>query len=241
MWALGDAPPGLVLPVDADVAPDVAFGAHVTVHAGTRIGAGCTIDDGAVLGKPVRLAAHSRARAGTPGGDAAPRLELGDGVRVGANAVLLAGARVGAGTIVGDQAYVRERATIGERTVIGRGSSVDNDVIVGDRVRMQSNVYVTAHSVVEDDVFLAPGVTTTNDHTMGRHARTGPPTGPVVRRAARIGGGAILLPGIEVGEEAFVAAGAVVTRDVPPRAVVLGVPGRPVGEVPEADLLERWR
>jgi acetyltransferase-like isoleucine patch superfamily enzyme len=239
MWALPDAPPGLVLPVDAEVGPGVTFGANVTVHPGTRIAAGCTIDDGAVLGKPARLAAHSRAREDAVAGG--PGLELGEGVRVGAHAVLLAGSRVGRDTIVGDQAYVRERAAIGRATVIGRGSSVDNDVLVGDRVRMQSNVYVTAHSVVEDDVFLAPGVMTTNDHTMGRHARVGPPAGARLRRASRIGGGAIVLPGIEVGEEAFVAAGAVVTRDVAPRAVVIGVPARVVGEVPDEDLLERWR
>jgi UDP-2-acetamido-3-amino-2,3-dideoxy-glucuronate N-acetyltransferase len=60
---------------------------------------------------------------------------------------------------------------------------------------------------------------------------------PTLRRACRIGGGALLTPGVEIGEEAFVAAGAVVTRDVPPRTIVMGVPGRPLGEVPEDQLL----
>ena len=75
-------------------------------------------------------------------------------------------------------------------------------------------------------------------------ARHGPETatiGVTLRRACRIGGGAVLVPGIEVGEEAYVAAGAVVTRDVQPRAVVMGVPAQMVREVPEPDLLERWR
>ena len=79
---------------------------------------------------------------------------------------------------------------------------------------IQTGVYVTGGSVVEDDVFLGPGVTTTNDHTMGRHARGEPLLGPVFRRACRVGGGAVLVPGVVIGEEAFVAAGAVVTRDV---------------------------
>jgi acetyltransferase-like isoleucine patch superfamily enzyme len=76
---------------------------------------------------------------------------------------------------------------------------------------------------------------------MGRHDPATPVAGPVLRHACRIGGGAVLVPGVEIGVEAYVAAGAVVTRDVPARAVVMGVPARVVGEVPEEDLLERWR
>jgi acetyltransferase-like isoleucine patch superfamily enzyme len=106
---------------------------------------------------------------------------------------------------------------------------------------VQTNVYLTAGSVVEDDVFVGPGVVTTNDDTMARHAPDAPLTGATLRRACRVGGGVVLLPGVEVGEEAFVAAGAVVTRDVSPRSVVMGVPARVVSDVPEKDLLERWR
>ncbi|HTA12721.1 MAG TPA: acyltransferase, partial [Solirubrobacteraceae bacterium] len=112
---------------------------------------------------------------------------------------------------------------------------------IGARVRVQTNVYLTAFTVVEDDVFVGPGVLSTNDDTMGRHALGEPLRGAILRRACRIGGGAVLTPGVEVGEEAFVAAGAVVTNDVPPRAVVMGVPARVVREVGNEDLLERWR
>jgi acetyltransferase-like isoleucine patch superfamily enzyme len=125
--------------------------------------------------------------------------------------------------------------------VVGRGSAVDFGARVGARVSIQTNVYVTALTVVEDDVFIGPGVVTTNDDTMGRHDRGEPLRGPCLRRACRVGGGAVLVPGVEVGEEAFVAAGAVVTADVPARAVVMGVPARVVREVPESDLIERWR
>jgi len=118
---------------------------------------------------------------------------------------------------------------------------VDNDVVVGARVRVQTNVYLTGFSLVEDDVFIGPGAVLTNDHTMARHAPGAPLRGPVLRRACRVGGGAVLAPGVEIGEEAFVAAGAVVVSDVPARAVVMGVPARVVREVPEEDLLERWR
>jgi acetyltransferase-like isoleucine patch superfamily enzyme len=156
-------------------------------------------------------------------------------------AIVFAGARIGAGAIVGDQAFVRERAVIGAGSVIGRGSAVDNDVLVGERVRVQTDVYLTAYSVVEDDSFVGPGVLTTNDSTMARHDEAYEVRGVTLRRACRVGGAAVITPGVEIGEEAFVAAGAVVTRDVPPRGVVMGVPARLVREVEDADLLERWR
>ena len=130
---------------------------------------------------------------------------------------------------------------VGPGSVIGRGSAVDNDVLLGARVRVQTDVYLTAHSTIEDDVFLGPGVLTTNDSTMARHDDDDPVVGAILRRACRVGGAVVITPGIEIGEEAFVAAGAVVTKDVPARGVVMGVPGRVVREVAEADLIENWR
>jgi acetyltransferase-like isoleucine patch superfamily enzyme len=168
-------------------------------------------------------------------------LVLGAGVAVCTAAVVFAGTSIGDGAIIGDQAHVRERTRIGAQTVIGRGSAIDNDVVIGDRVRVQTDVYVTAFSLVEDDVFLGPRAMTTNDDVMARHAPGEPLDGATLRRACRIGGAAVLVPGVEVGEEAFVAAGAVVTRDVPPRTAVKGVPARAFRDVGEEELLERWR
>ncbi len=220
----------------ATVGDGVVFGAHVTVHGATVLGEGCRIQDGAVLGKPPALGPSSTA----PRDNSAPLVVEADAT-VCAGAVILAGARIGERAIVGDQAFVRERAIVGVETVVGRGATVDNDVELGARVRLQTNVYLTAYSVVEDDVFVGPGATTTNDDAMARHPPEEPLRGATLRRACRIGAASVLLPGVEVGEEAFVAAGAVVTRDVPPRAVVVGVPARVVREVPERDLIERWR
>ena len=121
--------------------------------------------------------------------------------------------------------------------MVGRGVSVENDTRVGARVKLQTGAYITAWSVVEDDVFVAPSVTTTNDPTLGRRAPGQPLEGAILRRACRVGAGAVLLPGIEVGEEAIVAAGAVVTHGVPARAVAMGVPARVVREVPAGELL----
>jgi acetyltransferase-like isoleucine patch superfamily enzyme len=231
-----EAGPYCVIADDARIGDGTRLGAHVIVHRGTVIGAGCEVQDAAVLGKPPKLARHSTAPR-----DAGEGLVVEDGAVICCGAIVFAGARIGPGAIVGDQAFVRERARVGAGSVIGRGSAVDNDVVVGERVRVQTDVYLTAYSVVEDDVFVGPGALTTNDSTMSRHDKSYELRGAVLRRACRIGGAAVLTPGVEVGEEAFVAAGAVVTRDVPPRGVVMGVPGRVVREVPDEDLLERWR
>jgi len=232
---LSDLAPGLVIGDGVQLGEGVRIGAHVVIHDGTVVGDGCELQDGAVLGKPPKLAKHSSAR-----GEVKP-LELEQGAVVCCKAIVLAGARIGAGAILGDQSFVRERASVGPGSVIGRGSAVDNDVVIGARVRVQTDVYLTAYSVLEDDVFVGPGVLTTNDSTMARHAPDYAIEGALLRRACRIGGAAVITPGIEIGEEAFVAAGAVVTRDVPARGVVMGVPGRVVREVGDEDLLEHWR
>jgi acetyltransferase-like isoleucine patch superfamily enzyme len=227
--------PGAVVHAGVTIGPGSAVGAGVIVGAGTTLGARCLVEDHAVLGKRPRLRPGSSARGDT--GD----LVVADEVTICTGAVVYAGARIGTGSIVGDQAHVRERSVIGARTVIGRGTTVDFDTRVGDRVSIQTLVYLTALSIVEDDVFIGPGVTTTNDDTMGRHQRGSGLAGPILRRGCRIGGGAVLTPGVEIGAEAFVAAGAVVTRDVESRAVVMGVPARVVRRVGDEDLLERWR
>lgn len=218
-----------------EIGRGVSFGAHVVVHDHTFIGDGCVIEDHTVLGKRPKLARGSSA-SGEVG-----VLRIAERVTVCSGAVLFAGASIGEEAILGDQSYVRERSIVGAESVIGRGSVVDNDVTIGERVKVQTGVYLTAFTLVEDDVFIGPGTTTTNDHTMARHGAETPLRGAILRRACRIGGGTVLTPGVEVGEEAFLAAGAVLTKDLPPRAVAMGVPARVVREVGEEDLLGRWR
>lgn len=225
--------PGLVLSPTAKVGEGVTFGANVVVHDDVEIGDGVRIQDGAVLGKPPTLSPRSN----FAGADGPGPLIIGPGVAICTHAVVFAGARLAEGVIVGDLAVVRERAVIGAGTVVGRGATVDPDTVVGARVRLQSHVYITGGSIVEDDVFVGPCAVTTNDDTMARLPAGTELRGATLRRACRVGGGAVLTPGTEIGEEAFVAAGAVVTADVPPRAVVMGVPARVVRKVPESELL----
>jgi acetyltransferase-like isoleucine patch superfamily enzyme len=228
--------PGAVIGAGARIGARTVIGSCAVVRAGTEVGEDCIVEECAVLGKRPRLRAGSSASREPLG-----PLVIGDRVTVCAGAVLSAGSSIGDGVILGDQTQVRERSSIGAGTVIGRGSAVEFDVQIGARVLVQTNVYITAGARVEDDVFLAPGVLTTNDDSMGRHQPGAPLSGPVFRRACRVGGGAVLVPGVEIGEEAFVAAGAVVTTDVPPRTVVMGVPARVVRVVPDADLIENFR
>ena len=204
------------------------------VYPGTVIGEGCRILDYAVIGKQPTLSPRSTAKR-----EELPPLEVGPGTVVSTGAVVFAGTTLGERVVVGDQACVRERCTIGDDVVIGRGSLVENDTSVGALTKIQAHAYITAYSLLEESVFIAPCVITTNDNFMGRTERRHElRRGPTIRRGARIGGAAILLPGIEVGEEAFVGAGALVLRDVPARAVVVGNPARQIREVPENELLE---
>jgi acetyltransferase-like isoleucine patch superfamily enzyme len=226
---------GAVVHEGVRVGAGTRIGSGAVIHAGTQLGQNCLVEDCAVLGKRPRLREGSSAARAHIG-----PLVVGDDVTVCSGAIVYAGARIATRAILGDQSQVREGSTVGERTVVGRASCVDFGARVGARVLIQTGVYVTGGSVVEDDVFLGPGVTTTNDHAMGRHRPGEPLQGPTFRRACRVGGGVVLVPGIEIGEEAFVAAGALVTRNVSPRDVVMGVPARVVRRVPDEDLIERW-
>jgi len=205
-----------------------------TVYPGTVLGADVRVLENAVVGKQPTLGPKSTAKR-----EPLPAATIGDGTVVSTGAIVFAGSTVGAGCIVGDQACIRERVEIADDVVVGRGALVENDTTIGRGTRIQAEAYVTAYSTLEEDVFIAPCVVTTNDNFMGRtERRKEVMKGPTIRRGARVGGGAILCPGVEIGEEAFVGAGAVVTKDVPPRKVVVGSPARVLRDVPDDELLE---
>jgi len=203
------------------------------VYPGAVLGEGVRVLEGAVVGKQPTLSPRSTAKR-----EELPPAHLGEGTVVSTGAIVFAGTTIGARVILGDQSCVRERVTIGDDVVVGRGSLVENDTTIGALTKIQADAYITAYSVLEDNVFIAPCVVTTNDNFMGRtERRRGLVKGPTIRRGARVGGGAVLCPGVEIGEEAFVGAGAVVTKDVPARKIVVGNPARVLRDVPEDELL----
>jgi acetyltransferase-like isoleucine patch superfamily enzyme len=214
----------------------VAAEVHPTavVYPGTVLGEGVRIHEYAVVGKQPALSPRSTAKR-----EPLKPTVIGDGTIVSTGAVVFAGSRIGERVILGDQSCVRERVEIGDDVVVGRGSLVENDTTIGTLTKIQAGAYITAYSTLEDNVFIAPCVVTTNDNFMGRtERRHALMRGPTIRRGARVGGGAILCPGVEIGEEAFVGAGAVVVRDVPARKLVVGSPARVLRDVADDELLE---
>jgi acetyltransferase-like isoleucine patch superfamily enzyme len=204
------------------------------VYEGTVLGDGVRVLEHAVVGKQPSLGARSTAKR-----EPLSPTVVGAGTVISTAAIVFAGSTIGERCIVGDQSCIRERVELGDDCILGRGSLIENDTTVGRGTRIQADAYVTAYSTLEEDVFIAPCVVTTNDNFMGRtEKRKELMKGPTVRRGARIGGGAILCPGIEVGAEAFVGAGAVVTKDVPPGVVVVGSPARVLRDVDPAELRE---
>jgi acetyltransferase-like isoleucine patch superfamily enzyme len=205
-----------------------------TVYPGTVLGEGVTVLEHAVVGKQPVLSPRSTAKR-----EPLPPAELGAGTVVATGAIVFAGSRIGARVILGDQSCVRERVTIDDDVVVGRGALIENDTTIGALTKIQADAYITAYSTLEGHVFIAPCVVTTNDNFMGRtERRHALRRGPTIRRGARVGSGAVLCPGVEVGEDAFVGAGAVVTKDVPSRVVVVGNPARVLREVHADELLE---
>ena len=213
---------------------NVVIGDHVTICEGAELMDGAVVSDFAVIGKRPKLGARSTAKGGE-----LPGVVIGAGTSIGSHTVIMAGTTLGENCIVGDNAGIRERCVIGDNVVVGRSVTVENDTSIGSRTKIQSGAYITAYVTLEEDVFIAPMVVTTNDNYMGRtEKRFAEMKGCTVRRGARVGGGSHILPGIEIGAEAFVATGSVVTRDVPAKALVLGVPAKIVRDVATDELLE---
>lgn len=153
--------------------------------------------------------------------------------------VIAADARIGPGTRIGNFVFVRDATTIGADCVIGSYVDIEGEVRIGDRVSLQSGCYLTRGVIIEDDVFCGPRLITLNDKSISYRRSTlrFVPAAPRIKRAARIGGGVVICPGVTIGENAFVGAGSVVTRDVASGAIVRGNPARVVGKVPKDELL----
>ena len=193
-----------------------------------RLGDGCEVDPGVILG-------YSTGRR-----IADVTLRIGAGARMRAGTVIYAGSTIGAGLETGHNVVIREENAIGDHLNIWNSSTIDYGCTIGHGVKIHCNVYVAQFTILEDDVFLAPGVTVANDpHPLcGLCMR-----GPTIKRGARIGVNVTLLPHITVGEGAFIGAGSVVTRDIPAHTVAYGNPARPVRPVAELpcpfDLVEQ--
>jgi len=211
------------------------IGHHVVIHEDTVVGDTVRIDDHASLGKRPMKAANSA----TTKDQELPPLTVGALSIVGTGVVLYRGAAIDAKVLMADLATIRENVTIGRGTIVGRGVTVENFCTVGRYCKLESECYITAYSTLEDRVFIAPGVVTSNDNFVGRtQERFKHFKGVTVRKGGRVGAGTVTLPGVTIGEDALVAAGSTVTKDVEPRMIVMGKPARPLRPVPVEQLLE---
>lgn len=217
------------------IGEDCQIGNHVVIYPGSRIGDHVRIDEHTVIGKaPMRSPRSALTKA-----KSLPPAEIGDGCIIGSFVAVYAGSQIAAKVLIADFASVREDVKIGQLTIIGRGVAVENKVDIGQCCKIETGAYVTALSSIGDYCFIAPSVTFTNDNFMGRWVeRFKYHKGVTMKTGARVGANATVLPGIVMEEDGMVAAGAIVTKNVPAKKIVLGAPARVWNDVPSEQLLE---
>jgi UDP-2-acetamido-3-amino-2,3-dideoxy-glucuronate N-acetyltransferase len=211
------------------------IGSNVVIHEGTKIGKDVRIDDNTVIGKSPMRAKRSIFKE-------EKNLEsafIGDACLIGAQVIVYQGCHIDHHVLIADSSAVRENVIVGEYTIVGRGVTIENFTKIGKKCKLETGSYITAYSEIEDYCFIAPMVTTTNDNYLGRtKERFEHFKGVHVELGGRIGANATILPGKVIGKDAVVGAGAVVTKDVPERRIVVGSPAKDFGPTPEAQLLE---
>ena len=155
-------------------------------------------------------------------------LRLGPHALVRSGSVIYAGSTIGADFQTGHNVVVREQNTLGDHVQIWNNTTIDYGCVLGNNVKIHANCYIAQFTVLEDDVFLAPGVTIANDIHPGCAYSAQCMRGPVLKRGVQIGVNVTIVPMVTIGEFSVVGSGAVVTRDVPPYSLVIGNPGRVV-------------
>ena len=193
-----------------------------------------TIFPGAVIGRPPLSTGATRLNISW---DSLHPVKIGSNCVIGANAVIYADVEIGNNTMVCDTACIREQCRIGSFCVIAQGVTINYNTKVGNYVRVMDNTHLTGNMVIEDRVFIGMLVTTANDNSMGRYKDNYQPKGPIIRKFATIGQGSCILPGVEIGENAIVGSGAVVTKDIVPKTVVMGMPARFVRNVKPEEIM----
>ena len=223
-----------VIDEESIIGDNCMIGNNVVIQRGTNIGSNVRIDDNTVIGKKPMRAINSIFKTEKEYESA----KIGNGTLIGAGAIIYCGSKINEHCLIADLATIREEVVIGEKTIIGRGVAVENFCTIGANCKIETNAYITAYSEIGDNVFIAPGVVTSNDNFASRgKERYKHFKGITIKKGGRIGAQATILPGKTIYEDAFVAAGSVVTRDVEKGVIVAGNPAKYLKKVPEEQLL----
>lgn len=206
----------------------VSIGAFTVVHGGARIGDDVHLGHRVTIGEPEYGYAMRQVYLGS-----GATTKISSGVVVRAGAVIYAGVSVGDGSTIGHNTVLRTNVVVGSASQLAANLTVERGTRIGDGVRCSPGSHLTADTMVGDRVFLGAGIRTVNDKQLiWRDPDNEQPLDPpVFEHGCKVGSGAVLLAGITVGAHALVGAGSVVTRDVPVKAIVYGVPARPHGQV----------
>ncbi|HOI94709.1 MAG TPA: acyltransferase [Syntrophobacter fumaroxidans] len=151
---------------------------------------------------------------------------LGKSARIRAGTIIYADVEIGDYFQTGHHVTIREKTRIGNHVVVGTNTVIDGQVVIGDFVKIESNCYIPTHVTIGSRVFLGPNVTMANDRYPLKMRDRYVAEGPTLEDGVTLGAGVVVCPGVRIGRDVFVAAGSVVTKDVPPETMVLGVPGR---------------
>lgn len=151
---------------------------------------------------------------------------IGKQAHIRSHTVIYAGNKIGMYFQTGNKVNIREMNEIGDNVSVGTLSVIEHHVTIGNNVRIHTQVFIPEYSILEDDSWLGPNVVLTNAKYPLSPGVKENLRGPIIRRGAKIGANATILPGIEIGTNALVGAGAVITSDVPKNAVVAGNPAR---------------
>lgn len=195
----------------------------------SKLGPDCEIQPSALVGMKYKP-------------DAGPAI-IGARARIRAGAIIYGDVEIGDDFQTGHQVLLREHTKIGRHVLLGTQSVIDGQVTIGDFVKIETHVYIPTHVEIGSFVFIGPGVTITNDRYPLKLRDQYKPEGCILEDGVTIGGGVTILPGVRIGRDSFVAAGAIVTKDIPPDSMVIGAPGKikPLpAELRERNMAKAW-
>jgi len=222
----------VIIDDDVSIGDDCIIGDQVHL-AYTRLEAGVRLERNVYLGYSTITGWFSKEEKPAEEKDLG-HTRIGQGTLIRTDALIYRDVSIGANCWINHKVVIREQTSIGNRSSVGTMSDIEGDCTVGHRCSLHSQVHLCRGTVLENCVFIAPYTVTTNDSPMV-YLRDIPfeAKGPIIRFGAQLAVHVVVLPGVEIGREAMVAAGALVSKDVPERKIVMGVPAKIVADLPE--------